>query len=115
MSTPEQLNAIVKKNLAYFMALPSCAYKNPNALAEKAEVASNTIRNLLDPTKRTLSGQKKDGYPTIETLAAIAPHLGCEVWELLHPNIERSRREREMYRHIESDFNRLKAKQQEAA
>ena len=96
------LNQLVAKNLNYFMQRPKSLYKNANALGKVAKIAPNTIRNLLDPTKRTVTAEKPDGFPLLDTLAKIAPHLGCDVWELLHPDIEKAVRQREVYELAES-------------
>lgn len=98
------LRQVVAQNLRYFMGLESCPYATANALAVAAKVAPNTVRNYLDPTKRTVTTGKPDGYPTLDKLKALADALGREPWELLHPDIQRSLSEREMYKTIESDF-----------
>lgn len=91
-------------------------YRTANALAVAAGVAPNTVRNYLDPKKRAAKGENKDeGYPTIDKLALLASKLGCEVWELLHPDIERSISEREMYKKVEADFNRIRDDAKRAA
>lgn len=95
------------RNLAFFMSRESCLYKNANALGVAAGVAPNTIRNLLDPSKRTTTRDKPEGYPTLDILGKIALKLPCEVWELLHPDIEKSIREREMYLRLEHSFKTL--------
>lgn len=107
----KDLRRTMARNLAFFMARESCPYKNANALGVAAKVAPNTIRNLLDPSKRTTTSAKPDGYPTLDILDKIAQKLPCEVWELLHPDIEKSIREREMYKRIEHSFKALPAHQ----
>lgn len=110
MQKPDDLRWLIARNLKFFMSRENCPYPNPNALGVAAKIAPNTVRNLLDPTKRTTTTEKPDGYPTLDKLGAIAEKLGIQVWELLHPDIERSLRERDMYRTIESDFmSRVKA------
>lgn len=93
------------------MGRESCPYRNPNSLGLAAQVAPNTIRNLLDPSKRTTTRDKPEGYPTLDILGKIAHKLSCEVWELLHPDIEKSIREREMYLRLEQNFKALPANQ----
>lgn len=39
--------------------------------------------------------------PRLDTLAAIAPRLGCEVWELLHPEIKTVRERLRSYEIVE--------------
>lgn len=97
------INEIVAKNIRFFMSRPSSVYRTANSLAGDG-LAANTVRNLLDPKKRTTTLDKPVGYPTLDKLATIATKLGCEVWELLHPDIEQSLRERAMYRSIRKDF-----------
>jgi hypothetical protein len=92
-----EINELIARNLRYFMAQPGAAYTNANSLGVAAGIAPNTVRNLLDPTKRTTTAEKPEGYPTLDKLAALSLKLGCEVWELLHPDIERSKRERVIY------------------
>src|SRR5262245_33621312 len=98
------LRRVIAGNLKYFMQRPGSLYKTANALGVAAKVAPNTVRNLLDPRKRTVTSTKPEGYPTLDKLEALALRLGCEVWELLHPDLERSIREREMYSKIEHDY-----------
>lgn len=105
MSSGPNLPLIVAHNLRVFMAR-SANLKNANTLGKAAGVSPNTVRNLLEPAKRTVTADKPSGYPILDTLDVIAQKLGCEVWELLHPDIERSLREREMYKQIEDDFLR---------
>lgn len=102
----KDLNEIVAYNLGYFMGRHQL-YKNPNSLGKAAEVAPNSIRNLLDPKKRTVTTGKPVGYPTLDTLQKIALKLGCEVWQLLHPEIEKSIRQQEMYLQIEKNYKHL--------
>lgn len=98
------LRQIVAANLKFFMARPNCPYRNANSLGKAAGIAPNTVTNLLHPSRRTVTSTKPQGYPTLDKLERIATVLHCEVWELLHPDIERSTREREMYRTIEADY-----------
>ena len=100
----KDLHQVLTDNLRYFMRRESSLYKTPNALGIAAGIAPNTVANLLHPEKRTVTSSKPKGYPTLDKLQAIATALGCEVWELLHPDIERSVREREMYITIGRDL-----------
>ena len=106
MHKPDEFQALISKNIKYFMGL-SENYKNANALAGAAKLSPNTVRNYMDPEKRTVTEGKPLGFPTLDKLAKLAKPLRCEVWELLHPDIERSRRERSMYSKIEQDFAAL--------
>lgn len=94
------LNKILAKNLRFFMDQPGCAYRNANSLSQVSGVSANTIRNILTPSKRTVTSDKPEGYPVLDILEKLASHLKCQTWELLHPDIQKSLREREMYRNI---------------
>lgn len=85
------LNAVLAANLRLFMSRPGCLYPNANSLSTKSGVSANTIRNLLDPAKRPTTVLKSGrGSPTLDKIEAIAEALGCGVWELLHPNLQRA-------------------------
>ena len=103
LSLPE----ILSKNLRFFMKAEGCLYPNANALGKAADVAANTVRNMLDPEKRTVTAEKPLGYPTLDNLEKIAKKLNLEVWELLHPDIEQSIRERKMYQSIQADYAKI--------
>ncbi len=106
MAKPKDLNQIVAYNLKFFMGRHP-TLKNANALGLAAKVAPNSIRNLLDHNKRTVTSGKPVGYPTLDTLQKIALLLGCGVWQLLHPDIEKSIRQQEMYKKIEENYKHL--------
>lgn len=95
---------ILAANLAFFMSQEGCPYPNANALGRAAKVSPNSVRNLLNPKKRTVTTDKPEGYPTLDTVEKIAIQLNKQVWELFHPDIEKSIRERAMYAKIEADF-----------
>lgn len=102
MPKHEDLNAVIARNLARFMDEPGCPYSNANALsvATKGRVSPGTIRNLRNPEKRTTMPERTDGYPRIDTLEAVVTPLGRQVWELLHPDIDRSTKERALYAQV---------------
>lgn len=109
MAARPDLALVLAHNLKFFMSRTD-DYQNANALGVAAGVSPNFVRYLLDPKKRTTTTEKPQGSPTLDKLDAIAGKLGCQVWELLHPNVERSFHEREMYGKIEQDFvDRMKA------
>jgi transcriptional regulator with XRE-family HTH domain len=108
-------NAILAKNLRYFMQRPSSPYRTANALAEAAGMSANTVRYYLDEKKRPARSANGVGFPTMNKLSKLAEKLGCEVWELLHPDIERSLSEREMYRKVQADFERIREGANQAA
>ncbi len=101
------LNLIIASNLRFFMGRREGKPWTANELAVKAAIAPNTVRNYLDPRKRTVTSEKPEGFPTLDKLASLAAPLGCQVWELLHPDIKRSISEREMYLRLEKDFATL--------
>ncbi len=100
------INAILAKNIRFFMKLKKT---NPNALAIKEQLSANTIRNAINYKARP-KADNEVGYPTLGKLELLATRLGVEVWELLHPDIEKSLREREFYRKMEADFAEIQAK-----
>jgi hypothetical protein len=103
MVTRLDLNLILANNLRFFMQR-SKLYKNANALGVAAKVAPNTVRNLLDPKKRTVTAEKPEGFPNIDKLVPIAQALNCQVWELLHPDIELAMKQRAFYKQAGSAF-----------
>ena len=102
--TDKDLRTVIAANLKYFMGREGSPYRNANALATAAKVAPNTVRNLLDPKKRTVTAEKPEGYPTLDKLEAIAGILGIDVWELLHPDVDTAIKAREFYAKLERDF-----------
>lgn len=104
MSNRVDLNLVLANNLRFFMGRRDGEPWSANELGVKAGIAPNTVRNYLDYKKRTVTSSKPIGFPTLDKLARLSAELGCEVWELLHPDIERSVKEREMYARLETDF-----------
>jgi hypothetical protein len=80
MSKAPDLLTILRNNLQFFMRLPGCHLRNANALAVKAKVAPNTVRNILEPGRRTVTTKKPLGFPTLDKLERLSDALGCEVW-----------------------------------
>lgn len=107
MTKHEDLRLLLAKNLRYFMGREKSLYRNANALGKAAKIAPNTVRNLLGTIKRTTTEDKPEGYPTLDKLEAIAKALGCQVWELLHPDVEKSKREKEFYEAMLANFKKL--------
>lgn len=111
----KDLALIIAKNLRYFMKLtPKNAseprFKSARALGLKAGISPNTVTNYLKPKQRTVTLDKPDGYPVLDKLAALASVLECDVWELLHPDIEKERREKAMYQEIIASFHKMTGK-----
>ncbi len=108
----KSLHVVLSENLAWFMNRPGCHYPNAHALSARTKISRTTIGYLLKPGSRPYQSVKKSGgYPTLDKLEIIADALGCHVWELLHPNIEQSKRERDMYAQIERDYLRANPRQ----
>lgn len=83
--------AILARNLAYFMSKPDALYTNANALGVACSMSPTTVRKMLEPTKRSYQSAKKGpGPPSTVTLVMLAEKLGCQVWELVHPDLERA-------------------------
>jgi transcriptional regulator with XRE-family HTH domain len=68
-----------------------------NRLGVDSKVAPNTLRNWA-------SGKS----PQLDRLLKIANHLGCEVWELLHPDIYKLRADLEELESIHEAQKRVK-------
>lgn len=103
----QDINTIVAHNLRFFMGREGSRLNNPTVLGKAAGVAANTVTNMLKPEKRTTTSKKPVGYPNLDNLVKVAKALNVQVWELLHPDIVRSLREREFYLRIERDFRSL--------
>lgn len=105
MNSATDIADLLAKNLTYFMSRPDAPYKNANALAVAAKIDPNTVRNMMNPTRRTrATSEDGKGYPTLKNIAAIADKLPkCKVWMLLHPNLERALWEQQ----VAEDFERL--------
>jgi hypothetical protein len=83
--------AILARNLAHFMNRPGAPYPNANALGVACGMSPNTIRKMLTPAKRVYQSRTKGaGLPASMTLVLLSEKLGCDVWELLHPDLERA-------------------------
>lgn len=101
------LYEIVAMNLDYFMSRPGSLCQNANQLSQRTGIAPNTVHNILHPHRRASKQDGSTGTSTIDTLEKLAKALGCEAWELLHPNIQLSKQEREMYEKIEENFRKI--------
>lgn len=71
-------------------------YRNPNALAKAIntptrKVSANSIAYLFKPERRPKGEKIRNTLPRLETLAHAASKLDCQVWELLHPNLDKLR------------------------
>lgn len=107
----KSLRTVLSENLAYFMARDDCLYPNPNklAVATNGKIAANTIRNILDPKRRTVTLTKPDGGPTLEKIEVLASKLPkCEPWMLLHPDLKRALRALDMDEKIAAEYGERK-------
>ena len=99
------VNQVLAKNLKAAIERKFDGKVNQSALARLSGVSQKTISNILsaaDPTP----GETPPS-PSLYTLEALAEKLGVAVWELVHPDPEKARREQDFYRKIEEDFVRL--------
>lgn len=108
ISMEKDLRRILAYNMRYFMSMKKAECGNANRLAEKAALAPNTVRNFLDPVRRTVTSNKPEGYPQLDKVEKIAKALGCQVYELFLPNIEKHLNERKLYEDLERVLPALK-------
>jgi plasmid maintenance system antidote protein VapI len=74
-------------------------YNTPSAVAKRAELAVNTVKNIL--------GAKHAA--TLTQVAALAEAFGQSPWQLLHPDPERAQKEQEAVAKFMADLiNRSK-------
>lgn len=106
MKKVEELMGALARNLHYFMRLPGCPHTNANLLHKASGVAANTIRYYLNPKKRpeyrTIT--KDVSSPSLDKLVKLADALGCEPWELLHPDIEKARADQRTLQALEERY-----------
>lgn len=81
-----------------------------SSLHRESKVPQTTIGLYLNPERRGGPTPKgKTPGPTMTHLVKLATALEVQPWELLHPDLERARREQEMYAKIEANFAITKA------
>jgi hypothetical protein len=91
---------------------------NQSALSRDSTVSQKAISFYLSALKPENRPHLDDlPSPSLENIFKLAATLNVEPWELLHPDPEKAKREREFYERIEKDFMRLPAleSQQEVA
>jgi transcriptional regulator with XRE-family HTH domain len=104
----ESLTQIFARNLAAAMAeFDSGRGISQNQLAKDSGVGQTTISLYLYPQRRAATGGKSPPGPTLERVALLAKILHIEPYLLLHPDMQRARREQEMYRKIEEEYRQL--------
>lgn len=81
---------------------------NQSALHRDSGVSQKAISNYLSALKPENNNfLDQISSPSIMNLAKLANALSVEPWELLHPDPEKAKREREFYLRIERDFSNL--------
>lgn len=111
MENRSNLSNVIARN-ATFLMLRQGLYDNPTALASAIntptkKVAPNSIAYIFKPQLRP-KGKTKDTLPRLEILAAAAAKLGCETWELLHPDLPALREKLAAYDAMVNTINRGK-------
>ncbi len=104
----QALIATLGPNMRYFMEQEGCEYRTANALGLAVGMSPNTIRYYIDPDKRPkyATTKKTMSAPSLDKLVLIADKLHCEVWELLHPDIERVRRDAARLQRIDEEYRK---------
>jgi lambda repressor-like predicted transcriptional regulator len=106
MTPGPDLSDVIARNLAFLMEHGRRKWESATALANEAKISPNTLQNMLTPGRRRVSVTKTRIYPTLDKLAAVAGALGCEPWELLHPNLEQARLDREALQKVRAAMAR---------
>lgn len=115
METP--LVQLVARNLttAFDAAKAAGKFSSERDFAVKAKVAPNTVRYLLNPTRRE-AGKRGELSPRLDSVAKLAEALGFPVWELLSDQFKPERRlaivtlqEANWHKDIEKKYAELRA------
>lgn len=105
----EPIAAVLARNLKAAMQAAHNGHGiSQMQLARISGVGQTTISSMLRPFERYNPSGKIGSSPTVERVAAIARALGCEAWELLHPNVDRAHREHQMYEQIRRKYAALR-------
>jgi transcriptional regulator with XRE-family HTH domain len=72
--------------------------------ARRCDVSQKTISNILSANRPADLVPTPLPSPSIETIEKIGAALNMEPWELLHPDLDRVRREHEFYIQAASTF-----------
>lgn len=105
---PEPLSKVFARNLSTAMRDYGDGRGISQAqLAKDSGVGQTTISLYLHPDRRSATEGNSPPSPTLERIGMLAKALKIEPWLLLHPDIERARREHEMYRKIEAEYLKL--------
>lgn len=105
----EDVNQILARNLAAAMQR-KYGQVNGSELARVSRVPQTTIALLLRPERRVPLKSGELPSPTLSKVAALAAALDVQVWELLHPDPDKAKREQDFYRRLERDFLHLSEK-----
>jgi transcriptional regulator with XRE-family HTH domain len=82
---------------------------NQSQLARDSGVPQTTISLILTPERRTPLASGELPSPTLSKIAALAAKLDVNLWELLHPDPAKARREQDFYEKLEENFRNLPA------
>lgn len=99
------INYMLAKNLEAAMKRKFDGEVNQSELARLSGVSQKTISNILSALVATPG--EKGHSTTLSKIEPIAKALGVELWELVHPDPDKARREQEFYKRIEEDFTKL--------
>lgn len=92
MERRDDLALVICHNVHFLMEAQG-TYKSANALASAInarvqKVAPNSINYLFKPHNRPKGKNGLASLPRLDVLSEAANALGCEVWELLHPDLK---------------------------
>lgn len=99
MSDP--LVQIIAKNVR--AAYEVSGFKSFRALSERAGVAPNSVKNLIEPKERAPS-KRGDVSPRLDILAKVATALGYEIWQLTATDFDPSNPPTRVLKKSEADF-----------
>jgi len=80
--------ANLKRSVDYFLTLKEKSPESDRELAHYLGLAANTVGNWFPK-----SGEKPATNARVDKLAIVANKLNCEVWQLLHPDIQSLQRD----------------------
>lgn len=111
MDQRKKLAEIIARNAGRLLAMRRREFPTPNALATAINtptkrVAPNSVTYILEPAKRPKGRMHSDTLPRLDTLAHVADKLGCEVWELLHPDLPALRAKLDAYERMIQTISR---------
>lgn len=110
MDKRKELAQVIARNAKALLEKKSRDFPSVNALATAINTpvhraSANSIAYVFKPTKRPRGDKHADTLPRLDTLSLVAEKLGCDVWELLHPDIQALRRKLDVYETMARNFN----------